>query len=82
MKEWKLYRNGSMTLEQRITVALEHYSVHNGGRLPAGIKVNPRDVAEATKVVADMGLALSVVGNGGALVGEVWLLICTEGGEQ
>ena len=37
---WKAYRNGNLTLAQRITVALEHFAIHNSGKLPAVIRVN------------------------------------------
>ena len=76
MKAWKVYpRNGAATLAERITIALEHYAIHNGGKLPAGIRVNPKDVQEATATIKALGLEVTVQENGGALLGEVWLQV-------
>jgi hypothetical protein len=77
MKTLKVYRNGSTTLAERIGHAIEHYAIHNG-RLPAAIVVNPRDVAETTQVVKALDLDLPVMENGGALLGEVWLVVPRE----
>lgn len=76
MKQYLLYRNGTQTLAQRIAAALEHYSVHNGGALPAAVVVNPRDLAEAGAIVKVLDLpTLQVIGNGGVSVREVWLQV-------
>jgi hypothetical protein len=81
MKAWKVYRNGSQTLTERIGAALEHYAVHNAGALPAGIRVNPKDVEAARAIVKALDLeTLAVIGNGGALAGEVWLEVAGKWG--
>lgn len=80
MKTLRCYRNGAVTLTERIGRALEHYAVHNG-RLPAAVIVNPRDVAEATAAIAALAAGLTVIADGGPLVGEVWML-CANGGEM
>jgi hypothetical protein len=74
-----VYRLNERSLAQRITVALEHYSVHNGGRLPAGIRVNPKDAPQATETIRALGLDLPVIENGGALLGEVWFQVAEKG---
>ncbi len=81
MKTWQTYRNGSTALPERITAALEHYAIHNDGALPRGIVVNPKDLDAARETVKALDVTLPVEDNGGALAGEVWLLVAN-GGEQ
>ena len=76
MKTWKVYPrngNGKATFAERLTIALEHYAIHNNGALPAGIRVNPKDAQEATATIKALGLVITVQQNGGALSGEVWI---------
>jgi hypothetical protein len=80
MKTYKLYRNGAATLTERIGKAIEHYTIHNGGRLPAAVIVNPRDEAETKAAVSALDLSLTVITDGGPLAGEVWLLVAGNGG--
>ncbi len=77
MKTWKVYRNGSQTLTQRITAALSRFSVHNSGQLPTVVVVNPRDITAAGEVLRALDLpGLAVIGNGGVALQEVWLENC------
>jgi len=78
MKTLKVYRNGAATMTERIGRAIEHYTIHNGGRLPAAVVVNKRDVAETTAAVAALDLSLPVIADGGPLSGEVWLLVAED----
>ena len=76
MKTWKVYpRNGKASFAERLTIALEHYAIHNAGKLPAGIRVNPKDVQEASETIKALGLDLEVAANGGVLAGEVWFQV-------
>jgi hypothetical protein len=76
MNQYKNYRNGTKTLTERITAALEHWAVHNGGELPAAVVVNPRNITEAGEILKALDLAtMAVVGNGGAAMQEVWLQV-------
>ena len=77
---WKAYRNGNLTLAQRITVALEHFAIHNSGKLPAVIRVDPKDAQEAITTIKTLGLGLEVAANGSALSGKVWLAVGAEPG--
>ena len=72
MKEWKIYRNGSMTLHDRIAAALAHYSQYNSG-LPVAVRVNPCDLEAATAHVKTMGAQLPVESNAGVASVETWL---------
>ncbi len=73
MNNFTVYRLTERTLGERITAALSHFQIHNGGALPRAIRVNPKDVDAAREVVKTLDLTLLVEGNGGALLGEVWL---------
>ncbi len=76
MNQYKIYRNGSTTLTERITAALQHYAAHNRDALPAAAVVNPRDVSAAGAIVNALDLpTLPVIGNGGVSVHEVWLQV-------
>jgi len=72
MKAWKVYPRNGKTFSEHLTIALEHYAIHNDGALPAAIRVNPKDAQEATATIKALGLAITVQQNGGALVGEIW----------
>lgn len=74
MNQYKTYRNGTQTLAKRIGLALEHYTVHNSGALPAAVVVNPRDITAAGEILKALDLpTLQVVGNSGCMTVEVWL---------
>ena len=79
MKSWRFYRNGSMTLQERIAAALAHYPTEHDGALPVAVVVNPRNLEAARAVVRALDLdRLPVVGNGGVMVVECWLEIAEE----
>jgi len=74
VKNFTVYRNGSTTLTERITKALEHYAIHNVDALPSEIRVNPRDLEAAREIIRALDLpTLQVIGNGGCAAVEVWL---------
>jgi hypothetical protein len=64
-----------VTFTERLARMIAHYSVHNGGRLPAAIVVNPSDLEIAREIVRELDLSLAVIGNRGAMSGEAWLQV-------
>jgi len=75
MRTIKVYPNRSTPLAERIGRAIEHYLVHNPGKLPALAIVNAQDEQKAIQAVKVLDLDLSVIVEVGPLPGEVWLVV-------
>ena len=75
MAQYLSYHRNGMNLTEHITAALAHFQRYSG-QSPAAVVVNPKDVTAAGEVVKALALpTLAVIGNGGAMVGEVWLQV-------
>ena len=78
MTQFKVYRDGTKPMQERVRLAITHYYEQNK-KLPAGIVVHKSALASeletARTAVKVLELSLTVEGNAGPLVGEVWLQV-------
>ncbi len=66
--------NWNISLRERVSAAVAAYR-RAYGTTPVGIAVNPREVEDARRAVAALGMDLEVQTVGGCLAPEVWLVI-------
>jgi len=76
MTQFKVYRDGTKPMQERVRLAITHYYEQNK-KLPAGIVVHKSvlasEIEEARAAVKALELSLPVRGNAGPLRGELWL---------